>query len=171
MTAQIEQHAAAARVVVLLPADRPVGIDRAGVQVFGRERRDAPQLTRCNQLVRQHGGREEAVIERKLCLDPGGAGGVRDAARAFVIDGQRLVDIDVLAGGDCVQRHLLVEVIGGADGHHVDFGIGEELMVIVGSVFEALFARSLLGLFEAARAYTDEARLEIEIIMQGHGLY
>ena len=44
-------------------------------------------------------------------------------------------------------------------------------MVIVGSVFEALFARGLLGLFEAARAYTDEARLEIEIIMQGHGLY
>ena len=44
-------------------------------------------------------------------------------------------------------------------------------MIIVCGVFEALFARGLLSLFEAARAYTDEARLEIEIIMQGHGLY
>ena len=42
----------------------------------------------------------------------------------------RLLDVDVLAGGDRVERHLLVPVIRRADEHRVDLAVVEDAPVL-----------------------------------------
>ena len=141
------------------------------MQVLHAERRHPAQPARRNQLMRLHSGRKEAVVERHLRAHARRARRLGNAPGARVAYGHGLVYVHMLARRNRGQRHLLVQLIGRAYGHHVYLRVAEQPAIVVGSVAKALLLRRALRLLQSARAYAHQARRKVQLVMQRHGLY
>ena len=117
-------------------------------------RRGAPivgwyELAGAGGVLRHHGndGAEPAVPETPAQLHhrrmeaPAVADGQHDAClvrgldrrtRAAAVERDRLLDVDVLAGGGRRQDLLLMQGVRGGEHHRVDIGVGEDLLIAVG---------------------------------------
>ncbi len=84
---------------------------------------------------RQH--RIAQIVEANLGLDALRLGRLRHLARIACQRRQRLLAIDVLAGGNGGKRHFLMECIGRGDVHHIDVGIGHQRPPVGGGMRKA----------------------------------
>ena len=98
------------------------------------------QLARRDHLPREHQQRVLQIVVPGVGLDPARLGRLHHRPRVLGAGRDRLLAVDVLAGGDRGQRHLPVHEIGGGDGDDLDGGIGDEGPPIGGCALEAELA-------------------------------
>ena len=104
----------------------------------------------CDQLGQAHDLRVEAVHERLSQVPAVAPGRLDDRHRARVVDGERLLAHDVLAGTQSLDREAHVLGVHRRDVDGVDLGVGEE--VCVGLVHADAAGRALEFGSERARA-------------------
>ena len=113
----------------------------------------------------EHGG-EEAVVVGHLQGEAGALNSLLDAQRLLQAHGQGLVDVYVLARLQGLQGHGQVQGVGGADGHCLHLGHGQQLVEIVGIVGEACVLGGLAGYLQPpgthALQHGAKVRLRIE---------
>ena len=132
------------------------------MQVARLEGHHAPDAALVDELARaQHGG-HVAVVEGHAGVQARLLCSLRDAHGALAGHGHRLVQVHVLARLQRGDGHLLVPVVGRADGHHVDVVHIKKLAVVVGAGLEARHAHGLPGLFDAAGADAAEPDLKVD---------
>jgi hypothetical protein len=127
---QVAEGAAAGQLPLEAPRQRPLGFGG----VAGEERRaevgDAPERALGDQLADVLHRRGVAVVEADGGDHAGGAGGRGDLAGLAGVAPDRLLDPEVLAGLGGGHADLAVQDVGGADGDHVDLGVGQDLAVV-----------------------------------------
>ena len=106
--------------------------------------------------VRQEAGPHRLHHEHARC-----PGRVEDLRGLGCVDGERLLDQDVLAGGDGQQG--VVEVLGvrGGDVDDLDVRIGDERLVAAVRAGDAVAGGELVGAFLGARPDRDHGRLRV----------
>ncbi len=144
-------------------------VDALRPLVLDMERADDRHLAdgaAADELGRFAGKRGRAALQPDLHHPVGAPRGVHHGPPFPHHEGQRLLDVDVLArlaGVDCLQR---VPVVGGADGHRVEILEVEELPVVL--ELSGLTARFLggeveVGLVQVAKGHD----FEVGVLQEG----
>ena len=135
MAADVGERAAAGRIVA--EGEGSVGVGHVVLGVDAAIAPDLAEFAGCDHLAREAEHRVAEIVEADLRLDAGRLGGLGHLASVGRERRQRLLAIDVLAGGDRGQRHLLVQRVRRGDVDEVDVGIGDERAPVAGRVRKA----------------------------------
>ena len=118
VAAEVGERAAADRIVAEAERARRVGHVVLGVDAAVAA--DLAELARRDHLAREAEHRVAEIVEADLGLDPGRFRRVGHLAGVRGERRERLLAIDVLAGGDGRERHLLVQGVRRGDVDEVD---------------------------------------------------
>jgi hypothetical protein len=100
------------------------------------ERADLPDFSGGDEVARKPEERVLEVVEPDGGRDPGPFCGESHLERLGHGRRERLLAIDVLAGGDGGKRHLLVHDVRRRDGDDVDRRVGDQLAPVAGRTLE-----------------------------------
>ena len=127
---QVAERAAAGLVAAKPPGQGAVGLGRVAVEEHRAHVGDPAELARRDQLADPLHGRDMPVVVADGRHDagrPGRRGHLRGLAD---VPAYRLLDPERLAGPGRGHADLAVQHVGGADGHHVDVGVGEHVAIV-----------------------------------------
>ena len=147
MTAEVGEDATTDGIVA--EAEWALGIDHVVFGVNAAIAADLAQLTGLDHFPRQHEHRIAKVVEANLRLDACSFRRICHLARVGSARCQGFFAVNVLAGGDGSQRHLLVKGVRCRDVDEIDVRILNEGPPVPGRVGEAQrlrgLARQLVG--------------------------
>ena len=127
---EVADHPGAALVAAVTPGQRPLGRAAVVGDQPAPHVGDAPDPAVADELPGALDGGRVAVVETDGGDQPGRLGGLCDLARLRRRDPHWFLDPERFPGGDGGQGDLVVEEVRGADAHHVDLGIGQQLVVV-----------------------------------------
>ena len=137
MAAEIAERARARLLAAAAPGEGQVGVVEEALVEPAAEAHRRADVAAVDQLLGQHRRRGLDVVEGDHGLDAGLARGGRHLLGFGQRDRQRLLAVDVLAGGDGGERHLLVHGVRRGDVDDVDGGVVHQRAPVAGALLEA----------------------------------
>ncbi len=136
MRSQVTAHAVTCGRVEPPGVHQRLRVEHVVLEVGAPVAEDLADLTRFDDLSGERRDRVLQVVEPDERLHPRRLGGGRHPSRPLDARSQRLLAVDVLAGGDGSERHLLVEMVGGRDVDDIDVRILHQRAPVAGGAGE-----------------------------------
>ena len=137
MAAEIPEWARPGVLGLQVPGERKLRIDDPALQVGPPPMEDPPQPTGVDKMLRQHDGRNTAVVMVEISRHARLPDGFSHRTGLRDIEGQRLLAEDLLAGPGCGECHLAVQGGWRGDVDDVDVVPGDHLLPVGGDLLPA----------------------------------